>query len=251
MNRALFLFLPVALLGCEVTQTTAGDCTDHGQCGEMQACIEFTCTDVECITSADCPLHNFCDQEEDRFLCLAGCESDNDCIAGESCDPETHTCEEYACRSTELDCPVGHTCNATTGDCTAVAALCRQSCDVYAMGNSCGGGTSCQVTDWGDETSCSRDQDCEVGFLCDPFLAEHTSCNYDSDCTVAGAYCYGAMPSWGIPGQCVVDACHQDYCLPNCNLQSPDCPAGFSCEDSGTGGVCYGPCGWYVDNGYL
>jgi hypothetical protein len=247
MNRALFLILPLSVLGCEVSnQGPAGNCTDHGQCGEMQACIEFTCTDVECIGSSDCPLHNFCDQENDRFECLAGCQSDEDCVAGESCDPDSHTCEEYGCRSTELDCPVGHTCNQATGDCVASQGLCTQTCDVYDRPN-CGGGYSCEVGGWGDE--CIGDRDCDQGASCDMFLASHDQCYDNSECP-DGSECYGAIPGW-LPGQCVISYCHSDYCMPNCNANNPDCPAGFSCEDLGTYAVCYGACDWYVDNGYL
>ena len=248
MNRIIFMFLPL-FIGCEVEGTgPGGDCTDHSQCGELQACVEFACTDVQCLASSDCALHNYCNKEMDRFECLAGCETDDDCIAGESCHPDYHTCEQYACRSTELDCPVGHTCNASTGDCVAVADLCDRTCDVYDRPN-CGAGASCQVADSTD--ACTADRDCEQGYGCDMFLVEHTECETDRDCTVTGATCYGAMPTWGIPGQCVMSYCHKDYCMPSCIPANPECPAGFSCEQGSDGGVCWGACEWYVENGYL
>ncbi len=251
MNRihAMLSLCVLLLVGCQIGKGNSNtpECTDHGQCGELQACLNEECTDVDCISSSDCPLHNYCKTEESRFECVGGCESDDDCIAGEQCHADYGTCEEYGCRSTDLDCPVGSTCDESTGDCVAADGLCQRSCDVYAASN-CGAGNSCQVADWGDE--CERAQDCEQGYACDMFLASDDECWENSDCPTAGAECYGAIPGL-LPGQCVISYCHTDYCMPNCNLNAPDCPAGFSCEDGGDGGVCWGACVWYTENGYL
>ena len=247
MNRVIFMFLPL-FIGCEVAGTgTGGDCTDHSQCGEMQACVDLTCIEVQCLASSDCALHNYCNKEENRFECVAGCESDEDCVAGEACSEDYGTCEEYACRTTELDCPVGHTCNTATGDCVATQGLCQETCDVYDRPN-CGNGSTCNVAD--STNACDADRDCEQGYGCDMFLVEHTACEEDRDCTVDGAICYGAIPGW-LDGQCVMSYCHKDYCMPNCNTGNPDCPAGFSCEQGSEGGVCWGACEWYVEQGYL
>jgi hypothetical protein len=247
MFRVLIIALTL-VTGCELNNntTTGGDCTDHSQCGEMQACIEFACTDVECLASSDCALHNYCDKDDDKFLCTEGCESDEDCIAGEKCNVN-NVCEEYGCRSTELDCPVGHVCNEASGDCQAINGLCNETCDVYDTWGGCSGNNTCEVSDWGDE--CNADRDCDQGFNCDMFLASHDECETNNDCP-DDSECYGAVPGW-LPGQCVVSICHKDYCMPNCNVNNPMCPAGFSCEQGGTGGVCWGACGWYVENGYL
>ncbi|MBU0607004.1 MAG: hypothetical protein KKI08_03920 [Armatimonadetes bacterium] len=238
-HTALLLLLPLA--ACEVSNgPSGGSCTDHGQCGEMQACIQNTCEDVQCLLSSDCPLHSFCDSANDRFTCREGCESVDDCMAGESCNENSHSCEVYGCRSTELDCPVGSTCNVGSGVCSEVADLCSRTCDVYDAPN-CGAGSSCEVGDVTDE--CQRPQDCEQGYSCGMFLTEHTLCWTNNDCTVAGATCYF--------GQCVISYCHKDYCLPTCQPANPDCPAGFSCEQTSTGNVCWGACQWFIDHGYL
>jgi hypothetical protein len=128
MIRALFLFLPL-FIGCDVNNGSSpeGDCTDHGQCGEMQACIENSCTDVECLSSSDCPLHNFCDKELNRYACNAGCEGDDDCVAGEECHEDYGTCEEYDCRETDLDCEYMENC--VNGECRADTSGHCQPCD--------------------------------------------------------------------------------------------------------------------------
>ena len=237
--------LILALAACDPNAGPAGECTDHGMCGEMQACVDFSCVDVECLANTDCPLQHFCDTAENSFTCKQGCLTEDDCAAGEECSAATQTCEAYGCRSTELDCPVGQTCNEQTGQCNEVADLCTRTCDLMT-GSGCGAGTSCQVGAWGDE--CQGARDCEAGWGCDMFLVSHDECYTNQDCSVGE--CYGAIPGL-MPGSCVLSYCHMDYCFPNCQLQDPDCPAGFSCEDVGTGGACWGACDWYIENGYL
>jgi hypothetical protein len=169
-------------------------------------------------------------------------------MAGEDCNTDSHTCEPYGCRNTALDCPVGTTCNTSTGQCNEVAGLCTTTCDVGAMGNTCGSNATCEVGETSNE--CRNDRDCDTGYLCDMFLASHDECYEDQDCS-AGT-CEGAIPGF-YPGQCVISLCHRDFCMPNCQVTAQNCPAGFECASLGVGnqGVCWGACQWYIDNGYL
>lgn len=91
-------------------------CVDNGDCGEGEACLLETCTPVDCLSSSDCRIREYCDDE--TYVCRAGCSSDTDCIAGEACDLASNTCESYGCRDTELDCAIGEHCSAVTGECT-------------------------------------------------------------------------------------------------------------------------------------
>jgi hypothetical protein len=91
-------------------------CVDNGDCGEREACILEACEPVQCLTSSDCRIREYCDDR--TYVCRAGCSADADCIAGEACDTATNTCEAYGCRDTQLDCGLGQYCSAVTGQCT-------------------------------------------------------------------------------------------------------------------------------------
>lgn len=243
MKRILPALIPLMLVACEIGGAGNGkapECLDHAECGELQACIENACLDVECLTSSQCELGHFCNTHGDAFVCKEGCESSDDCAAGEECTD--NTCEDYGCRSTTLDCPVGTSCDSVTGNCNEVADLCTSTCDVYDSPN-CGGGMECAVASYGE--SCQRDQECGSGYSCDMFLTAEGECMNVQDCPDGTDECYSLMPGV-LPGQCVANFCHKDYCLPKCR-EAEDCPAGFSCEQ----GVCWGDCEWYVENGYL
>lgn len=250
MTRAAFLLLVLPLAACELNPSTGphGDCQDNSQCDVMQACLEGSCEDVECLASSDCPLHSFCTTEAKTYTCREGCDTVDDCMAGEDCNTETSTCEAYGCRSTELDCPVGSTCNTASGECSEVAGLCTTTCDVGNLSNTCGGSSTCEVGETSGE--CTRDRDCETGYLCDMFQVTPEECETNQDCSEGT--CYGAIPGF-MAGACVANLCHKDFCMPNCNTNQPDCAAGFSCESLGVGtqGVCWGACQWFLDHGYL
>ncbi|MFH1469150.1 MAG: hypothetical protein ABIO70_32480 [Pseudomonadota bacterium] len=254
MNRTAstsVLLLLAPLTACVISGPNSGpdgDCQDNSQCDVMQACLEGACEDVQCLVSADCPLHSFCTVEAQTYTCREGCSSNDDCMAGENCDSDSHSCVAYGCRSTELDCPVGSTCNTATGQCTDVAGLCTTSCDVGSMSDTCGGSASCQVGETAGE--CTRDRDCDTGYLCDMFQVTSEECYTNQDCSIGT--CYGAIPGF-LAGACVQNLCHVDFCMPDCNTSQPNCPAGFSCESLGVGtqGVCWGACQWFLDNGYL
>jgi hypothetical protein len=238
MNPALLL-LPL-LAAC--SGAGSPDCTDNGQCGEGQACVGQACTDVECLSSEQCDIQQYCRTKDESYACTDGCVLDEDCAAGESCDVAHRRCTSYGCRSTVLDCPVGTTCNASTAECEAWdGALCQETCDVYDQPR-CSAGATCQAFTTGE--SCERDADCAEG-NCDMFLTSDVTCRNLADCPDGTEQC--------LLTQCVSSSCHTDYCLPRCTAgDSGTCPAGFSCESDGAGAwLCFGDCQYYLDNGYL
>lgn len=115
MRSAMTLLfgLLVLLAGCE---QGAPECVDNGGCPEGQACIEDQCEEVECVSSSQCSLHQFCDTK--AWVCRQGCGDDDDCRAGETCDAADHKCKRYGCRDTQLDCEIGEVCDEGTGECT-------------------------------------------------------------------------------------------------------------------------------------
>lgn len=161
------LLLVLSLVACK--KEPAAECIDHGGCPAGNACIEGACEPVQCLTSSDCNLHEFCDARS--FACRAGCSDDGDCYAGETCDTATKECVEYACRSTDLDCEIGEFC--VDGECEKDDAPHCQACDPYDS-RSCPQGSDCWVFD--SQTldayclvRCERDggnDQCPRGFEC-------------------------------------------------------------------------------------
>lgn len=239
----------IALTGCNPNNSNTIECTDHGQCGELQACIDNKCTDVQCLSSTDCELSSYCVGEgPNAFSCKEGCSTNDDCLAGENCNVESNTCEAYGCRSTTLDCPAGQSCDEATGDCFEVD-VCKKTCDVYESG--CGAGFECAVVS--TPKTCKKDIDCadlgeKIG--CDMFLTSNQGCYKLADCPEGTDECFGAIQGF-LEGECVTSYCHIDYCLPKCMPSDDSCPAGFTCSEGQTGYYCWGDCEYFIDNGYL
>ncbi len=248
-------------LACDKNEEGA-QCTDNGGCAEMQACVQNVCTDVECLVSDDCALHNYCDTEQDRYVCTAGCLSDDDCIAGEECHPEYGTCEDYGCRSTNLDCEYGEYCDQESGDCYEATEPHCEVCDGGCLGGNCipwelttqcdssQGDLGCAPGEhcgaWTDDPPvyCEGPMDCPDGQDCDMFLVSHDPCINAQDCP-DGADC--------LYGQCVASLCHEDWCynsrcLISCEPSAEDpCPRGYQCTDlygDQSTYVCYGDCAY-------
>lgn len=213
----------------------ATQCVDAGSCSDGQACIEGVCHEAECLTSTDCEIGEYCGA---NYRCKEGCKEDTDCLAGQVCDTSIRECADAGCESTELDCFVGEVCDAVSGTCNSDDKTCAETCHIY-NDPVCGGGATCFFSNIGDE--CSSHSDCASGSACDGFVVSSDFCSRNQDCP-QGAYCENF--------QCLQDFCHADYCFNSCNSQD-DCPAGFSCLETGLGSVCYGDCDYFKSNGYL
>lgn len=183
----------VALIaGCPARGVDPGEsCLDAAECtvdeGQLAACVDRRCREVDCLSSADCTLGSYCSLEDDDFECLEGCQGDLDCVAGESCSDEGQ-CEAYGCRSTNLDCALGEVCNADSGECEvpdgAFCNLCDFAnttwddqgtfsiCDDEFIGHSTCGGTGAMcltIVDGGPNTclpACRGPEDCPRGHVC-------------------------------------------------------------------------------------
>ena len=80
-------------------------CENHAQCVDGFSCVHNRCRLVDCISSFDCPLKEFCNAD---FQCASGCNQDLDCFSGERCSQGE--CIPYECRTSELDCLIGERC---------------------------------------------------------------------------------------------------------------------------------------------
>lgn len=218
--RALPLLTLLALAACsgggEGDGKEKGACASSDECPTGLQCIDERCIDVVCVTSADCPFENYCDTQ--TYQCVEGCREDGDCLSGDVCDRVSNTCVGTSCEETELDCAYGQYCDEATGECKDDSRDHCKSCDVTATSNQCGSSGECYFFEGG---SCTSSGDCDPGYTC------------------------GNVPGYG-------KICHADFCFMDCNPSDADaCPRGFSCINTGTGGVCYGDCLYMTQNGYL
>ena len=67
-----------------------GECWDHGDCSEMEACKDGWCENIQCLTSSNCLVNEYCDTSS--YLCVSGCLENADCAAGYACDADSTTC---------------------------------------------------------------------------------------------------------------------------------------------------------------
>ncbi|MFK7929258.1 MAG: hypothetical protein AB8H79_13780 [Myxococcota bacterium] len=191
--KPAFALLTLAFLSSCGTRAPLG-CIDNGDCEEREACVLEVCQPVECLSSTECGIREYCDDE--TFVCRAGCLEDEDCRAGEACETETNTCEVYGCRNTELDCAFGETCSAVSGECIYDNRGHCDSCTVDfwtgAQGDCPENGSFC-LSFQGDAPDvawcflpCSTAQPCPRGYVCED------SQDFDGDGRndpVCSAYC--------------------------------------------------------------
>ena len=177
-------------LGAACIETTdptdPGECWDHGDCDELQACIDGWCEAIDCLASADCRVGEFCDTVE--FICQTGCQATTDCPAGSSCDSEIESCIDAPCTSAIIDCALGEFCN-DAGECVSDAEQPEcERCDLEGTDECNSGVGYCyhQEKDEEDEAYCrwpcdpQDETSCARGFVCNQFLDGDFYC--DAQC---------------------------------------------------------------------
>ena len=153
------------------------ECEGNQNCPADAACIQNACVKRACITSAQCKIEQYCEQQTGQ--CVGGCLEDSDCPYGEAC--KTGTCEPRGCRSTELDCAAGQYCDPFTGTCFDAAGPFCTPCTTAA---DCGGGNNrCTYSSGGTvpycAPECSDDKPCPAGYDCVPFTSNGQIISYN------------------------------------------------------------------------
>ncbi len=113
-------------------------CESTATCGDLQACLDEVCRDVECRAASDCALESWCNPE--TYACEPGCSTSDDCLVGDRCDVTTNTCQPRSCTNTQLDCDLGDRCNTATGECEKDPA---PHCKVCSDDEQCGPNGAC------------------------------------------------------------------------------------------------------------
>jgi hypothetical protein len=245
MNRSALLMtslfgLSLSITGC-TTESKAIPCSSNTDCEAGSVCVDDVCTTAECLTSAECNIGEHCSSS---FVCTTGCMENADCVAGEACSDGT--CAPYGCRDTHMDCNYGEFCDTTTGLCfpddSGICSACDPGTDRNCYGTTekgpctssgdCPSNQECYVTEWDDSFTCFSDADCSAGEVCGTIS--------DGAGNVIGPHCF-------------TTACYEGRSLTGCDPNVPnECARGFQCQDFGSGnGICYGDCGWLIENGYL
>ena len=227
-NALLLLSLVALIASCGRGRRTSGnECFDNGDCNDelgsvdvvdIEACRDGECDNVECLSSADCVVGNYCDVEDEDYACKEGCQENSDCFAGQECSD--NVCVQYGCRSTIIDCGFNETCNEDTGVCENAPGLQCTGCDASghyiddqgtadACDDEIGGHQLCG----GDGNFCGPDGDNTVCWVACDNVGDPTACPSGFSCTFVS----WTPQTWCDPVQL------GPVCLPNDGC-SPDSP---------------------------
>ena len=224
------------------------DTTDDGVGPGPGYCYKECGTDV-----GDCPMGMVCDTNvgglcvpacssnsdcSGGLICKGGrcepCQSNSQCDVGKVCEMTTGSCvdqptcsdaqcqstlgQAYYCDQTTQSCRLGCTpsgCSGGTNDCNPCPA--GQTCNTATRQCEGGGGGGCDCASLMCETQ---------GQVCDAVSCtcitpggggngtgmEGDACLYDQDC-VQGMACFGALPDFGLPGECAPSCSLNTFCL--------------------------------------
>ena len=238
------MFWMIGVLACtpsaEEAKVSSGlVCGNSSDCLEGELCVEQSCQIVDCATSLDCDLEEYCTS---NYECVSGCNEDEDCFAGDSCNVASKECESYGCQDTVLDCGIGEFCNPMTAECFQDT---RGHCQAYCSWDDLVYGTT--------------------GYECVNFDMGTGSCTTDisgnqSGCS-GGSVCYPndtSDPTFQFGGQ-TQGTCINFYRAFYCDQSSSQeqCPNGFMCtplqytDGSQTDPVCLGDCEYFKENGFI
>lgn len=148
----------MALIACT---TGRYECDEQNPCALGATCVNGTCEEARCATSAQCPMEHTCSA---RRECEPGCGTDRDCYPGDHCDTLTNTCVPDGCTDTRVDCGYREFCNQGTGECYDAG---DRYCKFCNEDFECGEGNLCLGHYCG--VDCSQGQACPSGFECYPW----------------------------------------------------------------------------------
>ncbi len=235
----------VVLFGCPVYSGNQTDvvCDSQGNC-----CDESTgnCSSWSCDYSAQCPYGASCYQ---GYCSSASYDGGGYYDAGDAGDADASFSDasDATVDCSTTGCQPGFVCTLTNG-----VALC--------LASDAGDGSIGPGTDGGtDAKSTGSDSGSHDAGVDAPTFPPFTGCQNDNACVAdsgAGARCLNgkcvaAANECSDSTQCPIvgsaqEQCVQGVCTPACATTGTACPAGYSCNTSGSESVCTGnptPCG--------
>ncbi len=232
-------------------------CDTDADCPDLQACLDGSCSQVQCKDESDCDANQYC--RDYKCEAQVSCIQESDCLQDEICSKGL--CQQVECKK-DQDCPDGYTC--VNNECAGSGCKSDDDCDpgqICIQGQcttgcksqrDCPAGTIC-LPDEGDHgmcVECIEDTDCSDGKKCVEFSCREF-CSSDQDC--AQGFCDTQS---NLCVECVSDdqcemgfICEQQSCQQGCR-KDRDCPRGQICEsdlcqdgcrqdsDCSTGKIC-------------
>lgn len=161
--HALLLVLLPLFVACRPVP----ECQVHAECADGQGCVLGQCEDVECLSSSECAIEQYCNQES--YNCTPGCEFSEDCYVGDRCDALSNTCVTRRCTDTQRDCDGGERCDQATGECYLDPGPHCEPCNGQGQ---CGANAECFAFSGGGGGYCFVEcnpeavEACPAGFQC-------------------------------------------------------------------------------------
>lgn len=197
----------VAGKGCNVSGKkglcAAGltECTSSGAfCKQVNAPVKEKCdgVDQDCDGVAEekdaqahaaCGRNRYCKKTVSKYVCAAGCFSDDDCSNSNNCDSATNTC--YCSAKGKPGCTGGFRCIGDPGKCLCNGQICSTG-EICRSGRCVCGSATCHCD---SNSTCKKNETCNNG-RCDCGSSQGPTagpfCSSGGECIAGSGSCFSS-----------------------------------------------------------